>query len=65
LTVCHKEPAAAVAACVRVLCRETVVLIDVGDQESNILRLQPALVMTQEQLARALLTVSAALVACY
>jgi len=48
-----------------VLCRETGVLIDVGDQESNILRLQPALVMTQEQLARALLTVSAALVACY
>ena len=65
MTVCHKEPAAAVAACVRVLGRETGVLIDVGDQESNILRLQPALVMTQEQLARALLTVSAALVACY
>ena len=59
-----KEPAAAEAARVRALCREAGVLIGVGGQFGNVLRLQPPLVITREQLAHALQTVSQSLAAC-
>jgi 4-aminobutyrate aminotransferase / (S)-3-amino-2-methylpropionate transaminase / 5-aminovalerate transaminase len=59
-----KEPAAAEAARVRAICREAGVLIGVGGQFGNVLRLQPPLVITQEQLAHAIRTVSEALDAC-
>lgn len=59
-----KEPAPAEAARVRALCRESGVLIGVGGQFGNVLRLQPPLVITQEQLARAIQTVAQALAAC-
>ena len=39
-------------------------LIGVGGQFANVLRLQPPLVITQEQLAHAIRTVSKALDAC-
>src|SRR5579883_1780163 len=58
-----KEPAAAEAARVRALCREAGVLIGVGGQFGNVLRLQPPLVITREQLAHALQTVSQSLAA--
>ena len=60
-----KEPAAAEAARVRAICREAGVLIGVGGQFGNVLRLQPPLVITQEQLAHAMRTVSEALAACH
>lgn len=56
-----KEPAAAAAAQVRAKCREAGVLIGVGGQFGNVLRLQPPLVITQEQLAHALQIVSQSL----
>jgi 4-aminobutyrate aminotransferase/(S)-3-amino-2-methylpropionate transaminase len=56
-----KEPAAAEATRVRTLCREAGVLIGVGGQFGNVLRIQPPLVITQEQLAHALQTLSIAL----
>ncbi len=59
-----KEPAAAEAARVRAICREAGVLIGVGGQFGNVLRLQPPLVITKEQLAHAIRTVSEALDAC-
>lgn len=59
-----KEPAPGEAARVRALCRESGVLIGVGGQFGNVLRLQPPLVITQEQLARAIQTVAQALAAC-
>ncbi len=59
-----KEPAATEAARVRAICREAGVLIGVGGQFANVLRLQPPLVITQEQLAHAIRTVSKALDAC-
>jgi 4-aminobutyrate aminotransferase / (S)-3-amino-2-methylpropionate transaminase / 5-aminovalerate transaminase len=59
-----KEPAATEAARVRAICREAGVLIGVGGQFGNVLRLQPPLVITQEQLAHAIRTVSEALDAC-
>lgn len=58
-----KVPAAAEAALVRAKCREAGVLIGVGGQSGNVLRLQPPLVITQEQLARALNIISQALAA--
>ena len=59
-----KEPAATEAARVRAICREAGVLIGVGGQFGNVLRLQPPLVITQEQLAHAIRTVSKALDTC-
>jgi 4-aminobutyrate aminotransferase/(S)-3-amino-2-methylpropionate transaminase len=56
-----KEPAAAEAARVRALCREAGVLIGVGGQFGNVLRLQPPLVITHEQLRHAIQTLSQAL----
>ena len=56
-----KEPAAAEAARVRALCRESGVLIGVGGQFGNVLRLQPPLVITREQLAHAIATLAQAL----
>ena len=60
-----KEPAATEAARVRAICREAGVLIGVGGQFGNVLRLQPPLVITQEQLAHVIRTVSEALAACH
>jgi 4-aminobutyrate aminotransferase-like enzyme len=59
-----KEPAAAEAVHVRTTCREAGVLIGVGGQFGNVLRLQPPLVITREQLARAIHALSLALEAC-
>lgn len=56
-----KEPAAAEAGQVRALCREAGVLIGVGGQDGNVLRLQPPLVITREQLGRAISAVADAL----
>src|SRR2546430_11717640 len=49
-----KEPAPAEAAAVRLICRERGVLIGVGGQEGNVLRVQPPLVISQDELGRAL-----------
>lgn len=49
-----KEPAATEAAQVRARCREAGVLIGVGGQHGNVLRLQPPLVISKEQLRRAI-----------
>jgi 4-aminobutyrate aminotransferase/(S)-3-amino-2-methylpropionate transaminase len=57
-----KEPDPALAARVRTYCRQQGVLIGVGGQYGNVLRLQPPLVITQSQLARAIQTLEAALV---
>jgi 4-aminobutyrate aminotransferase/(S)-3-amino-2-methylpropionate transaminase len=59
-----KEPASAIANRVRAICREEGVLIGVGGQLSNVLRVQPPLVITQEQLSRAIDTIALALDAC-
>ncbi|GHO86161.1 acetylornithine aminotransferase [Dictyobacter formicarum] len=59
-----KEPAAAEAVHVRTLCREAGILIGVGGQFGNVLRLQPPLVITQEQLSHALQAIEHALEAC-
>jgi 4-aminobutyrate aminotransferase/(S)-3-amino-2-methylpropionate transaminase len=56
-----KEPAAAQAAAVRRRCREQGVLIGVGGQAGNVLRLQPPLVITPEQLDQALAVLEDAL----
>lgn len=60
-----KEPAAAQAAQVKALCREAGVLIGVGGQDGNVLRLQPPLIITQEQLAHAISVLSTALDRCH
>jgi 4-aminobutyrate aminotransferase len=49
-----KEPAPAEAAQVRAKCREAGILLGLGGQEGNVLRFQPPLVITEEQLARAI-----------
>ncbi|GLV56585.1 acetylornithine aminotransferase [Dictyobacter sp. S3.2.2.5] len=59
-----KEPAAAEAARMRALCRESGLLIGVGGQFGNVLRLQPPLVITREQLSHALQIIEHALEAC-
>jgi 4-aminobutyrate aminotransferase len=59
-----KEPASAEAARVRALCREAGVLIGVGGQFGNVLRLQPPLVITRSQLERAIQTLAQALKTC-
>ena len=56
-----KEPASDEAVRVRTLCREAGVLIGVGGQFGNVLRLQPPLVITQEQLAHAIQVLAVAL----
>jgi 4-aminobutyrate aminotransferase len=57
-----KEPAAAEATRVRTLCRERGVLIGVGGQDGNVLRIQPPLVISQDELERAIETVRQALI---
>jgi 4-aminobutyrate aminotransferase len=47
-----KEPAAAEAGKIRAACREKGVLIGVGGQFANILRIQPPLVISDEELAK-------------
>ncbi len=49
-----KEPASVEAAAVRRICRERGVLIGVGGQEGNVLRVQPPLVITRDELSHAL-----------
>lgn len=56
-----KEPAPAEAARIRDHCREAGVLIGVGGQFGNVLRFQPPLVITREQLAHALSVLAQAL----
>jgi 4-aminobutyrate aminotransferase/(S)-3-amino-2-methylpropionate transaminase len=60
-----REPAPAEAAQIKTICREAGVLIGVGGQLGNVLRIQPPLVITQEQLAHAIQVVSEALTACH
>ncbi len=49
-----KEPASVEAAAIRRICRERGVLIGVGGQEGNVLRVQPPLVITRDELSHAL-----------
>lgn len=56
-----KEPASKQAAEVRRLCREAGVLIGVGGQAGNVLRIQPPLVITDQQLDHAIDTIDSAL----
>lgn len=48
-----KEPAPGQAAEIRRLCRERGLLVGVGGQDGNVVRFQPPLVVTQEEVARA------------
>jgi len=59
-----KEPASEEANRVRHLCREAGVLVGVGGQYGNVVRLQPPLVITQEQLAQGIQAISTALDVC-
>lgn len=56
-----KVPATVEAATVRRLCREHGVLIGVGGQDGNVLRIQPPLVIGQDELGRALDVIDEAL----
>jgi 4-aminobutyrate aminotransferase-like enzyme len=56
-----KEPAAKQAARVRAHCREQGVLIGVGGQQGNVLRLQPPLVVSDSELDRAADVITGAL----
>jgi len=56
-----KEPATRQAVEVRRLCREVGVLIGVGGQAGNVLRIQPPLVITDDQLDHAVNTIDMAL----
>jgi 4-aminobutyrate aminotransferase/(S)-3-amino-2-methylpropionate transaminase len=56
-----KEPAATEAAAVRDHCREAGVLIGVGGQHGNVVRLQPPLVISEQQLAESLGVLSRAI----
>jgi len=56
-----KEPAAKEAAAVRRRCREVGLLVGVGGQAGNVVRLQPPLVITDAELDRALETLDQAL----
>jgi len=58
-----KEPAAKQAVEIRRLCREAGVLIGVGGQAGNVLRIQPPLVISDEELDHAIDTIDAALAA--
>ena len=55
-----KTPAAAEALEVRRLCREAGVLVSVGGSLANVVRLQPPLVIDEEQCARVLETLEQA-----
>lgn len=56
-----REPAASEAVEVRRICREDGVLVGVGGQDGNVVRIQPPLVVTREQLERALTSLDRAL----
>jgi 4-aminobutyrate aminotransferase/(S)-3-amino-2-methylpropionate transaminase len=56
-----KEPAPTAAAAIRRYCRERDVLIGVGGQFANVLRIQPPLVIGEDQLHAALDVIEAAL----
>ena len=56
-----KTPAAAEAGEVRRLCREAGILVGVGGSLGNVVRLQPPLVITEEECARVLETLETAL----
>jgi 4-aminobutyrate aminotransferase/(S)-3-amino-2-methylpropionate transaminase len=55
-----KTPASAEAGRVRQLCREAGVLVGVGGSLANVVRVQPPLVITEEECARALETLERA-----
>lgn len=57
----EKTPAAAEAREIRRLCRESGVLVGVGGSLGNVVRLQPPLVITEEECARVLETLESAL----
>ena len=56
-----KEPAAKEAAAIRDRCRDAGVVIGVGGAHGNVLRIQPPLVISADQLARSLDTVTDAI----
>jgi 4-aminobutyrate aminotransferase len=56
-----KQPAPAAASEVRRICRERGVLVGVGGQDGNVVRVQPPLVITQDELGRGLEVLDAAL----
>jgi 4-aminobutyrate aminotransferase / (S)-3-amino-2-methylpropionate transaminase / 5-aminovalerate transaminase len=56
-----KEPAPREAAEVRRTCRERGLLVGVGGQDGNVVRIQPPLVITQEQLSHAIEVLDSAL----
>ncbi len=59
-----KESAPVLAGRIREYCRQQGVLIGLGGQLGNVLRLQPPLVITQEQLARAIRILEDAFASC-
>jgi len=56
-----KEPASKEAAAVRRLCREAGVLVGVGGQAGNVVRIQPPLTISEAELERAVATLDGAL----
>jgi 4-aminobutyrate aminotransferase len=56
-----KEPATKQAAAIRRLCREAGVLIGVGGQAGNVIRFQPALIITDDELDQAVAVLDQAL----
>jgi 4-aminobutyrate aminotransferase-like enzyme len=56
----EKTPAAGEAREVRRLCREAGILVGVGGSLGNVVRLQPPLVITEEECARVLETLEGA-----
>ena len=56
-----KEPAPVQAAAVKGACREAGILFGVGGPDANVVRVQPPLVITEDQLARALSVLDEAL----
>jgi len=59
-----KEPATREATLIREMCLEGGVLIGTGGQDGNVLRIQPPLVIGQEQLAHALSVLDQAFAKC-
>jgi 4-aminobutyrate aminotransferase-like enzyme len=55
-----KTPAAAEAKEVKRICREAGVVVGVGGSFANVVRLQPPLVITEEECARVLETLESA-----
>ncbi len=62
ITDADKTPAVAQAKEVRRLCREAGILVGVGGSLANVVRLQPPLIITEEECARILETLEKALV---